>query len=231
MTKHYQYFVKSILPLPGKVLEITMSPENKKMDYLPGQFIFVSFTDKELGTETHPFSVASSPSQEDLKILVKEAGDYTSKLKNLKPGTSATIEGPFGNLVYSKVRNKNQIWIAGGIGIAPFMGMFRDLAEDSKGYNVDLYYCSASQGEMVYFNELSKLVVAKTGAFNFIPFCQDQKGFISAGAIMELSGRLAGKDIFLCGPPIMITNLKKQFSKLGIRKSRIHSEEFQLLRS
>ena len=52
---------------------------------------------------------------------MKALGDYTQSLKNLKPGTIAEIEGAFGKFSYTHYGDSPQIWIAGGIGVTPFL--------------------------------------------------------------------------------------------------------------
>ena len=130
--KKYEYVVTEVITQPANTVEIRMSPKDGKrgMNYLPGQFLFISFTSDVVGGEKHPYSIASSPRNDYLSIVVKALGDYTTELQNLSVGAEANVEGPYGAFVYSKTfrpNNKKQIWIAGGSGLAPFLGMVRDL--------------------------------------------------------------------------------------------------------
>ena len=103
-----------------------MVPAGRPMAFLPGQFVFVDFHQDGISAETHPFSIASTPGQTTLEVVVRSLGDYTSRLMGLKPGAMARVEGPFGRFTYHRHRNRDQIWIAGGIGITPFMSMVQD---------------------------------------------------------------------------------------------------------
>ncbi|MFA5877948.1 MAG: ferric reductase-like transmembrane domain-containing protein [Candidatus Staskawiczbacteria bacterium] len=224
----YEYLVKEVNILSDKIVEIVMSPVKNPIKYLPGQFVFVSFHGKLISSESHPYSISSIQPVRDLRILVKALGDYTSKINNLSPGTRVKVEGPFGKLCYSTIDNRNQIWIAGGIGIAPFLGMARNLKVEGDGYKIDLYYCTDDQKEIVFLNEFHALMADRPG-FKFISFCQNKDGLIDVAKIMSISHSINDKDIFICGPPSMINSLRKQLLRIRVPKSQIHSEEFKLL--
>jgi len=227
--KKYDYVVKQIEMLPGQIVQIALSPLGPAMDYMAGQFIFINFFDSALPTETHPFSLASSPKESEIRLAAKVSGDYTNRLFNLKTGTRAKIEGPFGVFNYSETKNKNQIWIAGGSGIAPFLGMLRDLASGGHGgYHLEIYYCVSARDEFI---SLESLITAasKLNQIRLIPYCSDEQGRISVSKIAELSGGINNKDVYLCGPLPMMKNLIKQFNDLKFPANNLHSEEFKLL--
>ncbi len=220
--KKIKYRVKNILQLNNDIIEIEMEPLNEKIIFTPGQFSFFSFLDGEISDESHPFSISSSVKDNNLKITIKNLGDYTSQLKNLKIGTEVLIDGPYGNFSYRKVENKNQIWIAGGIGITPFFCMANSLENE---YRVDLYYSVKEEKEAVYrkdFEEISQ----KNQDFKFNLWNATEKGYINSGLILNLSKGLDGKDIFLCGPPVFMESLKDQFLSLGVDIKKIHYENF-----
>ena len=106
---------------------IEMKPEHKPISYKSGQFIFLRFYNQELSKEAHPFSIASKSNSNELKIVVKKLGDFTRKLEHLKVGDEVSVEGPYGRFHFRNYKDHNQIWIAAGIGITPFLGMAQDL--------------------------------------------------------------------------------------------------------
>lgn len=220
--KKFKYKIKNVSQLNPDILEIEMEGENKKMDFKPGQFAFFSFIGESVSSESHPFSISSSNKEETLKITVKNLGDYTSLLKNLKKGDDVTVDGPYGNFSYKKIENKNQIWIAGGIGITPFYSMAKSLDE---GYQVDLYYSIREGKEAVYQKEFEE-ITEKNSDFKFNLWDAKQKGYINSGLISNISKGLNDKDIFLCGPPVFMESLKNQFLSLGVDIKRIHYENF-----
>jgi len=97
------------------------------LQFNPGQFVFISFNQESL-SESHPFPISSGPDENLLRITIKNLGDYTKTLtEKLQKGTIAKIEGPYGVFSYKNTPNENQIWIAGGIGITPFVSFIKDM--------------------------------------------------------------------------------------------------------
>jgi predicted ferric reductase len=219
-----RYRVAAVNRINGAVFEIIMKPEKGTMHYNPGQFIFISF-DQPGFTEKHPFTISSASG--DLSIAVKSLGDYTARLGELKTGTPALIEGPYGKFSHHHSKNKKQVWLAGGIGITPFLSMARSLGESSE-FDIDLIYCAKNAGEAVFFDELQQLSATRAW-FRVHSFYSDEQGRISADTISKLEGGLKGRDYFLCGPRPMMHSIKKQLTDYDIPDVLIHIEEFAML--
>lgn len=223
INRNLKYKVKSVVMLNKNVIEIELEPEGKVMDFLPGQFVFVIFFGDKISRESHPFSISSPPDKNNLKLVIKSLGDFTENLRNVKAGGVVSIDGPFGRFSYRNFENKNQIWLAGGIGITPFLSMARSLSESN--YKIDLYYCTSNRSEAVLLDELSVI----NSNIKVMPWYSEEKGFITAESVFNLSGGLEGKDILLCGPVQFMKGLERQFLKLGVKNKNIHFELFNLL--
>lgn len=227
--RHFRYTVDNIKIVGGNVTQLTMSPLAEKMMYKPGQFIFIRFrhTGTKLSKEWHPFSISSGLSDGRLQVSVKGLGDYTNSLTQIKPGAEADIEGAYGRFSYNNVKNLNQIWVAGGIGITPFLSMARSLPE--KGYHIDLYYSVKTTSELINWEDIYNIAMSKNGNFRVIPYIGDQqKAYLGADFIEQNSGGLKGKDIFICGPPPMMQSMRKQFKQKGVPGTSLHTEEFSM---
>jgi len=225
LVPRFEYRVESVKAVNDRVVAIEMTPRYRAMRFSPGQFIFVQFFQRGISTEAHPFSVSSVPEDGRLRIVVKALGDYTSRLPALRRGAVARVEGPFGKFSHHNCPNKKQVWIAGGIGITPFLSMAGTLQDSD--YSVDLYYSANNEEEAVFFDELLALAEG-SDCLRVIPYFADAQGFLTARAVAELSGGLADKDIFLCGPPAMMRGLTAQFRRMKVKYHRIHSDEFRL---
>jgi predicted ferric reductase len=222
LNNKFKYKVIKGLELNKDILEIEMEPLNNKMSFESGQFAFFSFISGLVGSESHPFSISSSNKENNLKITVKNLGDYTSQLKNIKNGDLVLIEGPFGHFSYKNYPGKNQIWIAGGIGITPFFSMAQNLESD---YHVDLFYAVKESNEAIYIKEFMD-IMQNNSNFKFTLWDSSKNGYINAGSVSTVSGGLNDKDIFFCGPPPLMESLEKQFVSLDVDIKKIHYENF-----
>ena len=93
----------------------------------PGQFAFFRFKSKAVGFEEHPFTISSETQTIFMSITVKKSGDYTAQLSNIIVGDSLYFDGPYG--VFSPIDNgSNYVFIAGGIGITPFISILKSFS-------------------------------------------------------------------------------------------------------
>jgi predicted ferric reductase len=225
LVKKFNYFIKNIRQLDSSVVEIELAPQDEsQLKFQAGQFVNVSFQNKFVGNEFHPFSLAGSILDKNLKIVIKNLGDLTAKLKNLKVGESVKIEGPYGR--FFTPNDKEEVWLAGGIGITPFLSRARTMsAQGVVNKVINLFYCVKNESEAVFLAELSALSAVNKN-FKVFSFCSDAQGYISAEHLKNTIGELDAKEFFLCGPPVMMNSLKNQLLTSGISKHNIHSEEF-----
>ena len=230
LVRNYKYVVDKItINDNASVTNVILRPLATPVSFAPGQFLFIKFTNsKGVKKEWHPFSISSAPADGKLRISAKALGDFTNSLKEVKTGDKALIEGAYGRFSYRYHKNHKQIWVAGGIGITPFLSMARELNPKHK-LNIELYYCVNNRGEMIDTVSLKRAIGIKKGGVKVIPYILDQhKKHISAAYIVEKSGSLKNKDIYICGPPAMMSSLRNQFKAAGVSNNNIHSEEFSL---
>ena len=226
LVRRSRYRVTQVHKLGSTAVELVLSPLEKPLLFLPGQFVFVTMIDGSLPEEAHPISIASGSTESNMKLVVKALGDYTARLLDIRPGGIALLEGPYGGFSYTEAGNQKQIWIAGGIGVTPFLSMARSLG--SEAYEIDFYYCTEQADEAFFLDELFS-IGEKNPRFRVVPIRRSSLGHITADDIQGVSSDLVNKDIFISGPPIMIHNLKTQFVRRGVPSSRIHFEDFSVM--
>ncbi|MEI6528287.1 MAG: ferric reductase-like transmembrane domain-containing protein [bacterium] len=222
----YEYEIKAVRVLHDKIVELELKPNERAMDFRPGQFIYIRFVATGISSEPHPFSISSSVSEEKIKLVIKSLGDFTSDFDKMRTGMKVMIEGPFGSFFEDSQSDKKEIWIAGGVGITPFLSMARSLKEGN--HNIDLYYCVAEKKELVLLAEL-QTVMSANKKFRVLPWISKEQGRISAKEIATQSGNLIREEIYICGPSAFMKSLTEQFISLGVNDKNIHAEEFSML--
>ncbi len=225
LVKRYPYKVVAVEPI-NDVTKVTLRPEGEAIEPQAGQFIFVSFHDRPLTREYHPFSLTSRPNDRQISIAAKNSGDYTALLSQMKSGAVAMVEGPYGRFMYKRY-GKRQIWVAGGIGITPYISMLKELAATASQYTVDLYYSVVKQEEAIFLTEIRQLT-AKLPNFKLHLWVTEKDGYLTADKIKQTTKDLAEAEILLCGPPPMMRALTDQCVKLNIKRRKIHFELFSL---
>jgi predicted ferric reductase len=245
LVRRRRYRVVEVNRLDEFVTEIVMEPAGRTLAFAAGQFLFVNFRSValrrrlhpfdlslqrqvfsiragEIGNQFHPFSITSAPGEPTLRITVKAVGDYTRALRELEAGAAAVVEGPYGSFS-QVVENDRQIWIAGGIGVTPFLSMARSL--DEEGPAVDFYYCVEHEAEAHFLGEL-QAIAASCAQFRVVLVTRDRDGFLSANRLLREQGEIWSPDILICGPPAMISSLREQLLVAGVPREQIHAEEF-----
>lgn len=124
----------------------------------PGQFAFICF-DRTEGQ--HPFTIASADrGDRHITFQIKALGDYTSTLtQRIRVGQSVTVEGPYGQFDLGRIdRKAQQIWIAGGIGVTPFLAWLEVLrANPEFSPAADLHYCTRDRESDPFVAKLEAL--------------------------------------------------------------------------
>lgn len=108
---------------------VTLVNNSSTLNFRPGQYVYVS-ADIQKGVK-RPYSIMSSPKDSHIQLLIKYFDNY-QQAGLWVPGGTVYVDGPYGNLSYENVPEHNQLWLAGGAGIAPFISMARSLKTTEK---------------------------------------------------------------------------------------------------
>ena len=167
-----------------------------------GQFFLWRFLDRRRWWSAHPFSLSAAPDGNGLRITVKAAGDFTSRIGTVAPGTRIVAEGPLGRFTEAVRRSRKVLLIAGGIGITPVRALAETLAGD-----VVLVYRVLGESDAVFRDELEAL--SRTRGFRLEIVAGDHatdegRHLLSAPHLAELVPDVAERDVYVCGPPGML---------------------------
>lgn len=219
----YDYEVADVRRLNETTLDVALEPVGAKLAFAPGQFIFLAFGGAG-GWQRHPFSVSSAPPDRRLGVTIKAVGDYTRELfEQLRPGVPARLAGPFGAFDYRR-GGRRQVWIAGGIGITPFLSWIRSLGGDFDR-EVDFFYTVDHPGEAIHTDEIRAAAYAHPLLRAHL-VSSDTDGRLRADDVMRAVGGDRAPWVYMCGPPPMTRALAKDFRDLGVPADRVRWEDF-----
>lgn len=207
----------------GGALAITLKPIGKPLKASPGQFGVLRFAGAG-NSEPHPFSFSKIGDEGTLRVTVKALGDFTSRLgQSLEVGQDVRIQGPFGRFRFSG--KSPEIWIAGGIGITPFLAWAHAL--DAGSPSVELFYCAKSRHDAPHLDELEALAKSKPSLTLHIMFSSENRR-LSADIISEVSTcNLSQAKVSYCGPLSLREALQTGLRHYGVSPRRFQYEEFE----
>ncbi len=195
-----------------------------------GQFVLVRFLAPGFWWQTHPFSVSMPANGQEFRLTIKQLGDYTRKIPQLKVGTRVIIDGPYGIFTARRAVSDKVLLIAGGIGITPIRAMMEPLLV--AGRDLVLLYANRNAAGVVFRAELEALVVAYPAHLRVVHVMSDdptwhgEQGRIDVNRMRRLIPDLKERDAYLCGPPPMMKIMRSDLRNLGIR--RLFYERFSL---
>lgn len=226
--KYVPYVVKAVRHPNPVTTEVTL--EAKRTPIKPhraGQFLFVRFPGSKELNESHPFTISSAPTEGALRVTIKISGDFTQTLfDQLEPGMDAVVEGAYGLFDYKRGLKK-QIWLAGGIGLTPFMSFIRDFG-DSLDFQIDFFYAVRQPEDALFLDEIHSAAAAFSNFRAHVHYSAEA-GSLSIDEILAATGAdFSEYSIYLCGPVGMIEDFSSEFRSSGVPRSQIHYEEFRL---
>ncbi|MDK8463258.1 ferredoxin reductase family protein [Marinobacter sp. SS13-12] len=236
------YVVEEVDTLVRDVVELRLRPRGKGIRWQAGQFVYLSPMDRSLAAgygEEHPYTIASASGDDELRIGIKAVGDATRALVNIKPGAEVRIEGPYGTFFEttgfgvpgsgSQEPQRKQLWLAGGIGITPFVSGAREkMTSTDAGRDACLFYLANRPERAYYLDELVRIAEA-CDTFAVHAHYMNENGVITRDYLARHCPDFAEREVYLCGPPGMIAHLRALLRHEGVPANRIHTEAFDFL--
>jgi predicted ferric reductase len=218
----HDYQVDAVREVEEGLTEITLRPLGRHMEFVPGQFAMIYLEGKD-GWHRHPFTIVSAPHEGVIRVTVKALGDYTSRLQELiEPGMPAVIGGPHGRFSHGR-GSERQVWIAGGVGVAPFLSWLRAL-DGTPPARVDFFYTSA--GEIPFADEI-RAIANRHPSVHAHLIDTTTEGRLRPDQVLAAAGpNPAELSVFMCGPAGMLRTFQTELRRAGVPTRRIHREYF-----
>ena len=217
------FVVQSVDRIADAAVEIALRPLSAPVASAAGQFVLVAFFNGATFRgcrEYHPFTVSSIHPDGQISIGVKSLGDCTQMIQSVEVGVAARVHGPFGVFLAERPPGP-ELWVAGGIGITPFIALLR---ESSPRWPITLLYLYRRETDAAFLNELRTLAAAAPLlSLNAVATGDDLPDLPS---ILPDSATLSGRHCYLCGPPALITGATRVLVERGVKADHIHFERF-----
>ena len=234
-----KYIVARVIAEASNTWTLVLTPDDSRgiPAHLPGQFAFIEPKNGPGAGEEHPFTIASSPEQMELAFTIRAAGDFTSRIEEFAIGTKVIVHGPFGRFSANLYPEESElVFIAGGVGITPFLSMLRSMRYQGTTRPVTILHACRNEQDLLMQRELTEMAEASAGVLRVVHILsspgkswQGFRGHINREFIQQQVYELSDRTgFYVCGPPGMMNAAESDLRKLGITKGRIHTERFAL---
>ncbi|MFO7800981.1 MAG: FAD-binding oxidoreductase [Desulfovermiculus sp.] len=235
------YEITAVQPAGQAAHSIRLKPQTKAhpelkhpkaMDYLPGQFTFLTVKSSHIPGEEHPFTIASSPTRpKDLECIIRNSGDWTRKIGNVQPGDRVYLDGPYGLFTHRRLSpDREIIMIAGGIGITPMLSMLRFIADTQDTRPITLIWSNKTPQHIIHPQEIHTLQAQLPQLRICHVFTAQPEGQrLDKARLAELlDGCSLQAAVFVCGPPKMMNSMQKALKGIGYPRRALFMERFSL---
>ena len=220
-------------------------PAGREWKNRAGQFAYFSFFRGRAGRDEHPFTLSSpavlaapggesSPAETpEIAFTAKALGDWTAQMNAIQPGDPVAVDGPYGLFSIDRVAVEQPlVFLAGGVGITPFLAMLRTLDQRAESRPVTLVWNVRHAADLFCANELDAIAQRLNG-FHWTavvsrdPDWSGPKGRLDPAYLAQAS--LPENALYyLCGPVPQMEAIIRALRARGVKPSRIRFENFAM---
>ncbi|NCJ07683.1 oxidoreductase [Synechococcales cyanobacterium C] len=232
------YLVESVTAERGEVWTLTLHPRGHDgLQFQPGQFAWITLDISPFQMREHPFSMSSSAENTNrLAFSIKALGDFTRTIKEVKPGTKAYLDGPYGVFTTDRYEDTSGfVLIAGGIGITPMISILRTEADRDDERPHLLIYASRSWEDITFREKLeeleSRLNLKVVHVLRHPPQGWiGETGYVDKALLGKyIPKRRATRQYFICAAPRMMDQVEADLHALGVPVTHVHMEHFNMV--
>ena len=205
-----------------------------RMPVRAGQYFVFRFLDGPGWSRGNPYSLSASPALDRLRVTAKAAGDGSSRLARLRPGTRVVIEGPYGRLTAERRVTDRVAMFACGIGITPLRALLEEL--DYLPGDAILVYRARDAADLVFRDELERLARLRGITVHYLLgrrirnrnswLPESAWSWTDEDAIGHAVPGIWGYDVYVCGPDQWMDAVCSAALGAGLPAAQLHQERF-----
>lgn len=199
-------------------------------------FTLVDPPENDAEGPTRTFTLASAPDDPELMIATRMRDTAFKRVLGSAPvGTRVRIDGPAGTMVLPADASRPAVFLAGGIGITPFLSMVRHATQRRLPHRLTLFYSNRRPEDAAFLAELERhaqdnlhfrLVATMTDAAKSSRPWSGETGFIRPEMLARHLPDRAGAIYYFAGPPAMTAAMQAMLEGAGVSEDDMRSEEF-----
>jgi predicted ferric reductase len=231
--------VVELWPEPGGSLTVGLEPANRHaghtFSFQAGQFAWILPGRTPFTPTYHPFSMSSSALRSRVEFTIKQVGDFTSSLRRLKVGDTVYVDGPHGSFTLERNPGMGYVFVAGGVGVTPFLSMLSTLADQGDQRPIWLFLGNRHEDQVTGVRQLARLAGrVNLTVVHVISRPSDQwdgeRGRIDADVLARhLPTQYKAMQYFLCGGDNMVRSVEDALDVLDVPADRVHAEQFGMV--
>ena len=186
--------------------------------------------------DARTFTIASAPHEPELMIATRMRDTaFKRVLKTAPPGTTVVLDGPGGEMTLHDDASRPAVFLAGGIGITPFLSMIRHAAHERLSHRMVLFYSNRSPDDAAFLPELDdmqhenssfRLVATMAEPEKSVDCWWGETGFIRRDMLERHLPDLTSPIYYFAGPPAMTMAMRKMLEDIGTGERAMRYEEF-----
>ncbi|HWF45297.1 MAG TPA: FAD-dependent oxidoreductase [Candidatus Kapabacteria bacterium] len=207
-------------------------------NYESGQTIDLTLVDPtDLDDEgpVRTFSLVSAPHEHELMFATRMRDSaFKRTIGSAAAGAELAWDGPYGSFIMHKNASKPAVFLAGGIGITPFISMVKSATHQRLPHQIYLFHSNHTPEDSPFLDELIALDHSNPN-FQYIPTMTDltdamkwegERGIIGKDLLERHIGDLKAPIYYMAGPPGFVTAMRKMLVDSKTDEDNIRFEEF-----
>jgi ferredoxin-NADP reductase len=182
------------------------------------------------------FSLVSAPYEDEVVIATRMRDTaYKRVLKAMAPGARVNLRGPAGKFTLDRAESRRAVFLAGGIGITPFVSLLRQAAHDRLDHDLWMFYSNRRPEDAAFLDELVGLQ-QRNSRYRFIGTMTEmgkssrawsgETGFLDRAMLERHLKDLATSVYYVAGPPGLVETMQKMLAEAGVTVEAIRTDEF-----